>query len=204
MSKIRNVIFDLGGVMINYNPRQFITDMGYPDSRIEEVCNAIFFDTVWGEMDKGVYANYLDALPVFIEHHPQLEADIRAFFHPLWYEVYTLKEDTERILYNWVYEKGLNIYVLSNFSSDGFEYVEKKYPFFKKAKGYVVSAYEKCVKPEEKIYRILLDRFGLNPEECVFIDDFEDNVKGARDVGMNAVLFTGPEEAKKALIDMGV
>ena len=60
------------------------------------------------------------------------------------------------------------------------------------------------MKPEEKIYRILLDRFHLNPEECVFIDDFEVNVKGARDVGMNAVLFTGPEEAKKALIDMGV
>ena len=190
--------------MINYSPRQFITDMGYPDSRIEEVCNAIFFDPVWGEMDKGVYEDYKEALPVFIEHHPQLEADIRAFFHPLWYEVYTLKEDTERILYNWVYEKGLNIYVLSNFSPDGFTYVEKKYPFFKKAKGYVVSAYEKCVKPEEKIYRILLDRFHLNPEECVFIDDFEVNVKGARDVGMNAVLFTGPEEAKKALIDMGV
>ena len=204
MSRIKNAIFDLGGVMINYNPRQFITDMGYPDSRIEEVCNAIFFDPVWGEMDKGVYEDYKEALPVFIEHHPQLEADIRAFFHPLWYEVYTLKEDTERILYNWVYEKGLNIYVLSNFSPDGFAYVEKKYPFFKKAKGYVVSAYEKCVKPEEKIYRILLDRFHLNPEECVFIDDFEVNVKGARDVGMNAVLFTGPEEAKKALIDMGV
>ena len=204
MSKIRNVIFDLGGVMINYNPRQFIADMGYDKALGDEVCNAIFFDPVWGDMDRGIYTHYTEALPVFIEHHPQLEKEIRAFFHPLWYDVYTLKENTERILYNWVYEKGLNIYILSNYSADGFAYIEKKYPFFRKARGYVVSAYEKCVKPEERIYRILLERFSLKAEECVFIDDLPVNLEGAGAVGINGILFTGPEEAKNALIDMGV
>ena len=203
-SFIRNVIFDLGGVMINYNPRQFIADMGYDKALGDEVCNAIFYDSVWADMDRGIYTHYTQALPVFIEHHPQLEKEIRAFFHPLWYDVYTLKEDTERILYNWVYEKGLNIYILSNYSSDGFAYVEKKYPFFKKARGYVVSAYEKCVKPEERIYRILLDRYGLKPEESVFIDDFDVNVQGALAVGMNSFVFKNPEDAKARLIEMGV
>ena len=204
MKKIRNVVFDLGGVMINYNPRQFIADMGYDDVKGEEVCNAIFYDPVWADMDRGIYTHYTQALPVFIEHHPHLEKDIRAFFHPLWYEVYTKKEETERILYDWVYEKGLDIYILSNFSADGFAYVEKKYPFFKKARGRVVSAYEKCVKPQEKIYRILLERYSLDPEECVFIDDYAENVEGARAVGMNSFVFTGPEEARKTLIRMGV
>ena len=77
-------------------------------------------------------------------------------------------------------------------------------PFFRKARGYVVSAYEKCVKPEERIYRILLERFSLKAEECVFIDDLPVNLKGAGAVGINGILFTGPEEAKNALIDMGV
>ena len=204
MSGIRNVVFDLGGVMINYNPAQYIADMGLTGKLADEVCDAIFLSPVWGDMDKGVYADYLEALPVFIKDHPHLEKEIRAFFHPLWHEVYTLKEDTERILYDWVYEKGYDIYILSNFSADGFAYIEKKYPFFKKARGYVVSAYEKCVKPQPEIYRILLDRFGLKAEECVFIDDYEVNVKGARDVGMNSFVFRDPEDAKKQLMEMGL
>ena len=204
MNEIRNVVFDLGGVMINYNPRQYVADMGLEGTLAEEVCNAIFLDPVWADMDRGVYENYLQALPVFIKRHPQYEKEIREFFHPLWYEVYTLKKDTERILYDWVYDKGLNIYILSNFSADGFAYVEKKYPFFKKARGYVVSAYEKCVKPEEKIYRILLDRFGLKAEESVFIDDFEPNVLGARAVGIQSFVFRDPEDAKARLMELGV
>ena len=204
MSRIRNVVFDLGGVMINYNPRQYVEEMGLEGTLAEEVCDAIFYDPVWGDMDRGIYANYLEALPVFIERHPHLEKEIRAFFHQLWHEVYSLKEDTEKILYDWVYEKGYDIYILSNFSEDGFAYIEKKYPFFKKARGYVVSAYEKCVKPEPRIYGILLDRFGLKADECVFIDDFEVNVQGARDVGMESFVFRGPEDAKTRLIEMGL
>ena len=204
MSKIRNVVFDLGGVMINYNPRQFITDLGYDKELGDELCDAIFHDPVWGDMDKGIYMNYLEALPVFIEHHPHLEKEIRSFFTPDWYEVYTLKRDTERILYNWVYDQGLDIYILSNYSADGFTYIEKKYPFFRKAKGRVVSAFEKLVKPQPEIYRLLMDRYGLKADECVFIDDYQVNVDGAIAVGMNSFRFTGPEDARQKLIAMGV
>lgn len=204
MSKIRNVVFDLGGVMINYNPRQFIDDLGYHGELGEKLSNAIFMDPVWAQMDSGVFSNYTEALPVFIQHHPQLEKEIRSFFTPDWYEVYTIKRDTERILFDWVYDKGLDIYILSNFSRDGFAYVEKKYPFFKKAKGYVVSAYERLVKPQPEIYRLLLDRFGLKADECVFIDDYPVNIEGARAAGMNGIVFKDPESARQTLIDMGV
>ena len=204
MSRIRNVVFDLGGVMINYNPRQFIEDLGYHGEYGDEICNAIFLDPVWAQMDAGVYTNYTQALPVFIEHHPHLEKEIRSFFTPDWYEVYTIKRDTERLVYDWVYDKGLNIYIISNFSADGFAYVERKYPFFKKAKGYVISAYEKLVKPQPEIYRLLIDRYSLKADECVFIDDYQVNVDGALAVGMNSILFTGPEDARQKLIAMGV
>ena len=204
MSRIRNVVFDLGGVMINYNPRQFIEDLGYHGEYGDEICNAIFLDPVWAQMDAGVYTNYTQALPVFIEHHPHLEKEIRSFFTPDWYEVYTIKRDTERLVYDWVYDKGLNIYIISNFSADGFAYVERKYPFFKKAKGYVISAYEKLVKPQPEIYRLLIDRYSLKADESVFIDDYQVNVDGALAVGMNSILFTGPEDARQKLIAMGV
>ena len=204
MSRIRNVVFDLGGVMINYNPRQFIEDLGYHGEYGDEICNAIFLDPVWAQMDAGVYTNYTQALPVFIEHHPHLEKEIRSFFTPDWYEVYTIKRDTERLVYDWVYDKGLNIYIISNFSADGFAYVERKYPFFKKAKGYVISAYEKLVKPQPEIYRLLLDRYDLRADECVFIDDCQVNVDGAIAAGMKSFRFLNPEDARRTLISMGV
>ena len=204
MSKIRNVVFDLGGVMINYNPRQFITDLGYDSELGTELCDAIFNDPVWLDMDKGIYMNYLEALPVFINHHPHLEKEIRSFFTPDWYEVYTLRRDTERILYNWVYDQGLDIYILSNFSFDGFSYVEKKYPFFRKARGKVVSAFEKLVKPQPEIYRLMLDRYKLKADECVFIDDYQVNVDGAVAAGMKSFRFVDPADARKTLTSMGV
>ena len=204
MSEIRNVVFDLGGVMINYNPGQFIADMGYEGDYAKELCDAIFFDPLWKDMDIGRFETYEEALPEFIKHHPHLEKDIRRFFKPGWFEVYTLKQETECILYDWVYEKGYDIYILSNFSKDGFTYVENKYLFFRKSKGKVVSAFEKCIKPQPEIYRILLDRYGLKPVESVFIDDYQVNVDAAISVGMKSIRFVDPEDAKRKLMEMGV
>ncbi len=202
MDKIRNVVFDLGGVMLNYNPSAFIADLGYSKEEGEEICNAIFYDPVWADMDLGIYRTYEEALPVFIKRHPKLEREIRHFFSPGWMDVYSLKEDTERELYNWVHGKGLNIYILSNFAADGFTYVYRKYDFFRKSRGYVVSAFEKIVKPNPEIYRILLGRFGLKASESVFIDDVEANVNGALQVGMRGILFTGPSSARSQLEKM--
>jgi putative hydrolase of the HAD superfamily len=204
MGEIRNVVFDLGGVMINYNPGQFIADMGYTGKYAEELRDAIFYNPLWQDMDIGRFENYEEALPEFVKSHPDMEKDIRRFFQPDWFEVYTLKQDTERILYDWVYDKGYDIYILSNFSKDGFTYVENKYPFFKKAKGKVVSAFEKCIKPQPEIYRILLDRYGLKPEESVFIDDFQVNVDAAIAMGMKSIRFVDPVDARNKLIELGV
>lgn len=201
---IRNVIFDLGGVMINYNPAAFIRDMGYDEETCQAVLNAIFYDPVWEDMDMGKYMTYTDALPEFIKRHPDLETPIREFFQPDWMEVYTVKEETERELYDWVHEKGLKIYILSNYAADGFTYISNKYPFFKKSSGHVVSAFEKCMKPDPEIYRILLERFNLKPEECVFIDDFPKNIEAARKAGMNGIVFTDVKSAKEGLLKLGV
>ena len=201
---IRNVVFDLGGVMINYNPRQFIDAMGYDPETSKLLCEAIFLDPVWVEMDMGKYMTYQEALPNFIARHPSLEKEIRTFFSPGWMDVYTLREETERRLYDWVYERGANIYILSNYAADGFEYISRKFPFFSKAKGWVVSAYEKCMKPDPRIYGILLERYGLKAEESVFIDDMKVNVEGAVSVGMEGIVYTGDEHARKALLDLGI
>lgn len=203
MGKIRNVVFDLGGVMINYNPRKYIEDLGYKGEKCDRLCNAIFRDPVWVDMDKGIYMTYEEALDSFVKRHPDLEEDIRFFFKPGWMEVYTVKKDTEEILYNWVAERS-DIYILSNYAADGFSYIWNKYPFFRKAKGGVCSAFEHCLKPEPEIYQILLNRYGLKADETVFIDDIPENVEGAEKVGIHGILFTTAQEVKDRLIELGL
>lgn len=88
--------------------------------------------------------------------------------------------------------------------ADGFTYIKNKYPFFDRISGYVVSAFDHCRKPDEKIYRILLDRYSLKPEESVFIDDVPENVAAAVSAGMKAVLFKGAEETRKSLTELGI
>ena len=199
MGRIRNVIFDLGGVMINYNPKEFIDSMGYDPQKSRDLCNAIFLDPVWQDMDLGIYKTYTEALEVFVQRHPELEKEIRHFFEPGWMDVYTVLEDTERILYDWVYEQGLDIYILSNYAADGFNHVKDKFGFFRKMKGYVVSAFEGCVKPQARMYTTLLERYGLKAEECVFIDDMERNIRAAEELGIRGILFTDPTSVKAQL-----
>lgn len=201
--KIRNVVFDLGGVMIDYNPRSFVEALGYDKETTEGLLKAIFESKVWAEMDRGKYMDYRSALDAFVAESPRYEDNIREFFCEGWMEVYKVKPDTERILYDWVYDQGYDIYILTNYAADGFAYIEKKYPFFRKAKGYIVSAREKCVKPEPEIYMTLLDRFGLRAEETVFFDDIPANVRGACNVGIHGILFTDPEEARNRLLQLG-
>ncbi len=202
MDKIRNVVFDLGGVMLNYSPSAFIDALGYDREKSKVLCDAIFYDHVWADMDLGIYQTFEEALPVIIDRHPSLEREIRNFFSPGWMDVYSLIEETERELYNWAYDKGLGIYILSNFAADGFTYVYNKYDFFKKSRGYVVSAFEKVVKPDPEIYRILLERYGLKASESVFLDDVQANVDGARQVGMKGIRFTDPVSVRSQLEKM--
>lgn len=202
MERIRNVVFDLGGVMLNYNPRSFIDVFGYGSRKSQEVCDAIFYDPVWADMDLGIYRTYTDALPVFIERHPELEVEIRRFFQPGWMDVYTIKKDTERELYNWCYDQGFDIYILSNFSADGFTYVYNKYDFFRKSRGFVASAFEGVVKPDRRIYETLLQRYGLKASESVFIDDMQVNIQGAIDAGMKGILFTDPKAVRERISNL--
>ena len=95
--------------------------------------------------------------------------------------------------------EGYRLYGLSNWSAETFPQVEATYTFMKDLDGMVISGYEGVQKPDERIYRILLERYNLRPEETVFFDDNIDNVIGAREVGIHAILFRDAEQAERDL-----
>lgn len=104
------------------------------------------------------------------------------------------------VLYNRAKELEYDIYFLTNYSVDGFAYLEENYDFIRNVKGKVVSSHVHCCKPERKIYELLLNKYQLNASECIFFDDNINNILAAKEVGIVAVLFTDVQDALQVLI----
>ncbi len=189
---IKNLIFDVGGVLIGYRWKEMLTeDFGLSDEKAEEIGHMIFDDPIWRDFDRGCVP--VDQLVGhYCKDHPEDEDLIRRFFYgndkmatereAVWERMRQLKE------------KGYGIYILSNYS----EYLFKKHtdpmPFRKMLDGGVVSYQIGAVKPEIEIYTHLLEKYGLDPKECVFFDDIKANVEAAKKAGIKSRLIASEEE----------
>ncbi len=195
---IKNVIFDLGKVLINNDPSEYLRKYGYDEEKFQALLDAIWTDSLWGDMDVAKYESFKDIIEIYVDKHKELEPELRRFFAEDWMELYVTYEDTVKF-YNEVYSQGYDIYLLTNFSKDGYEYISNKFGFFKKAKGAVVSSYLKIAKPDLRIYKHLLETYNLNPDECVFIDDSVENIKAANEFGIHGIVYTDIENLRKEL-----
>lgn len=183
---IKNIILDMGNVLLDYNPNVILDKVCDNAEEKETIFNELFQGEEWIMGDYGQITNS--------ERYDRIKERIPQFLHN------KLKECVD----NWdicmvpiegaqefcgkVKEQGYKIYVLSNACSKFYEYFPKEYDmdFFD---GIVVSSDVHIIKPDIRIYEYLLEKYNLVPEECLFIDDREENVNGAKRAGMNAVIF---------------
>ena len=193
---IKNVIFDLGKVLINNDPSEYLRKYGYDEEKYQALLDAIWTDSLWGDMDIAKYESFKDIIEIYVEKHKELEPELRRFFSEDWMELYVAYDDTVKF-YNEVYEQGYDIFLLTNFSKDGYEYISNKFDFFKKAKGAVVSSHLKIAKPDIRIYQYLLETYNLNPDECIFIDDSVANINAANELGIHGIVYTDIENLRK-------
>ena len=193
---IKNVVFDLGKVLINNDPSEYLRKYGYDEEKYQALLDAIWTDSLWGDMDIAKYESFKDIIEIYVEKHKELEPELRRFFAEDWMELYVAYDDTVKF-YNEVYEQGYDIYLLTNFSKDGYEYISNKFDFFKKAKGAVVSSHLKIAKPDMRIYKYLLDTYNLNPDKCIFIDDSVANINAANELGIHGIVYTDIESLRK-------
>ena len=193
---IKNVIFDLGKVLINNDPSEYLRKYGYDEEKYQALLDAIWTDSLWGDMDIAKYESFKDIIEIYVEKHKELEPELRRFFAEDWMQLYVTYDDTVKF-YNDVYEQGYGIYLLTNFSKDGYEYISNKFDFFKKAKGAVVSSHLKIAKPDMRIYQYLLETYNLNPDECIFIDDSVANINAANELGIHGIVYTDIENLRK-------
>jgi 2-haloacid dehalogenase len=201
MTEIRHIVFDIGKVLIHYDPnlpfQRIIPD---PDERAE------FFATIcthdWNiEQDRG--RSWTEAEDLLIDEFPEHEAKIRAF-RQHWAEMVPHAYEDSVAVMTGLIGAGHDVTMLTNFAADTFAEARKMYPFLNAPRGVTVSGEVGLIKPDVAIYERHAKDFALEPARTVFIDDSLPNVEGARAAGWKAVHFTGAEKLKADLQGFGV
>ncbi len=201
MSEIRHIVFDIGKVLIHYDPnlpfRRLIPDDAERARFFAEVCTH-----EWNlEQDRG--RAWADAEALLIDVHPDKEDLIRAFrLH--WTEMVPHAYEGSVEIMERLIDEGRDVTMLTNFAADTFKEARNLFPFLNRPRGVTVSGEVGLLKPDEAIYRLHADTFELEPEFTLFIDDSGSNVAGAQAAGWNAVLFTEPAQLKADLARFGL
>ena len=183
---IKNIIFDLGNVLIRFKPEEFINKNIKEEYR-EKFFNVIFKGQEWADLDRGVL-EYNDAIKIFSEKIPECSLEIKKIFDNYILDVLEPIEKNIEIMKSL---KGkYKLYVLSNFHYPAFDYIFKNWEFFKYFDGKIVSGHCKLLKPEKEIYKLLCSTYSLKPDECVFIDDTKVNIESAEKFGIRGIHLT--------------
>lgn len=196
---ISHVIFDLGNVLIGYDYMTYLAQVA--GDRAEEVADAVFRHELWHEFDRGALTQ-AQLCAELSRQAPHLSALIGEVLEH-WESMLQPLPDS-LVLLDDVLAAGYDAYVLSNYPRESFERTLRRVDFFPKFAGGVVSYAEGVVKPEPAIYERLLDRYGLQAAECVFLDDAAVNIVGARAAGLQAIQFQNAAQARRELRQLGV
>lgn len=187
---IKNIIFDLGDVLVDFDPLRVMREMGLDEAGVESVAEHTVFGPHWKELDRGV----LDKSEVFGKMISEAPAEYKASVSDFLNNqvLKTVKSfDYARKWVGSLKEKGLKIYLLTNYPEWMFDYHYKNvFTFTDFVDGKVVSGVVKLIKPDEGIYKTLLEKYNLTAEECIFIDDRSENVEAANKLGIKGICFT--------------
>ena len=198
---ITTIIFDIGNVLVGFDWKQYLESFGFSDDVTRRISEATVLSSQWNKFDQGVMEDE-EILRLFIENDPKIETEIRQIFADI-HDLLTPRD----YAVPWVKElkqKGYRVLYLSNFSRKAEVECAHTLKFLQYMDGGVMSYRFKQIKPQPEIYDTLIREYGLKPEECVFLDDREDNCEAARKKGMQAIVFTTREEAVAELAKLGV
>ena len=197
MPVIKAIIFDLGGVLIDWNPRYVYRQLFKTDEEVEWfLANITTLD--WNEQQDAGYP--IDkATRELIGKHPEWESHIRVYYER-WKEMLADPIHGTVDLLKKIKEDGqYKLYALTNWSAELFPHAIKSFDFLKWFDGIVVSGEEKMRKPQPEFYQVLLDRYKLNATSTLFIDDNIRNIDAAKNMGLQTVHFISSEELEKDL-----
>lgn len=184
---IKNIVFDLGQVLLKYDWASYLKESGYNGELFEILADAIFRNPDWETGDAGTVTPE-EWEQLFIDNAPEYEIDIKRVYAGIQYTIEKFPYTDEWI--KSLKKQGYNLYFLSNYSEQLHKDTVHHMDFLAQFDGGIFSYEVKCIKPDLKIYKLLLEKYDLNPVETVFFDDRKENVDAACKLGIQAKLFT--------------
>lgn len=199
---IKNIIFDLGGVLIDWDPRYLYRKVFNNEAEMEQFLEEVCSPSWNEEQDAG--RTLAAGTQLLLDSHPKYAREIKMFYDR-WEEMLngaiqkniqvfrTLRDSTT-----------YPIYALTNWSAETMPIAQPHFDFLQEFDGMIVSGIEKVKKPDPKIYHILLDRFNLLAHECVFLDDNQRNIEAAKKLGFHTILVTKEADLGQELASLQV
>ena len=200
-SAVDAVVFDIGGVLIDWNPRHLYRKLFNGDEAAMEHFLATVCTQEWNEHnDRG--RPLAEGVALLTAEHPH-HAELIAAFVSRWHETIAgAIEGTVEVLAE-LKQHGTAVYALSNWSAETFPLARPRFEFLSWFDGMVISGEEGLIKPDPRIFEVLCERYELRPETTVFVDDIAANVEAAQALGFRAIQFVRPGELRAALVDLG-
>ena len=189
--EIKNIIFDVGDVLIDFRYEDYMRDLGFSEDVIRLFVENMIISDHWGKLDKGE----LDedgAAEHFSKIIPGHDREIQLF----WEHIADIVEEYPEAcpLITDLKKSGYSVYLLSNYPPKLADMHWRVFTFLDQLDGMIISGREHITKPDPAIYELLVSRYGLKKEECLFIDDREINIEAAAALGMDTILFTGYDD----------
>jgi len=201
MTQIRTIVFDLGGVLIDWNPRHLYREFFDQEDQMEwflnNVCNASWNHQM--DAGKSFEVGVKELSDQFPEHKPAITA-----YWERWIDMISGPIEETVDLLNQVAEKDFGLFALTNWSHETFPLVRHEYDFFNHFQDILVSGEEKLAKPDPVFFQLMFERFKIEPESTLFIDDNAENVQTANKLRMHTVHFKEAVGLKKSFQEHGI
>lgn len=202
MKRFDTIIFDLGGVLIDWNPAYVFKSVFDTEEEMQYFFNEICTHDWNIQQDAG--RPLAEATEILVEQFPDYEPHIRAYYGR-WEEMLGgAIHETVEILEELHRREEHQLLALTNWSHETFPTARTLYPFLNLFEGILVSGEEKLIKPDARIYQLIINRYNVNPSRALFIDDNLKNVEGAKKVGLEAIQFQSSAQLKSYLQENNV
>jgi 2-haloacid dehalogenase len=201
MSEIKNVIFDFGGVLIEWSPYLLYRKVLPNDTEIERFLQEVHFYEWNYSFDQGY--PFEMGIAEMCRRFPE-RADLIHILSERWLETLGVTYEANIAMIKELKGRGVPVFGLSNWGAETFERTRQKFPFFDLFDDRVISGEVKIAKPDPRIFNLLIERNHLDPQECLFIDDNEDNCRTARSLGITPVLYQNSKQVRGELVERGL
>jgi 2-haloacid dehalogenase len=200
MTVCKAAVFDLGGVLIRWDPRLLYRKLLPTEEAVERFLSSVCTLEWNARQDAGRPID--EGIAELVTRFPD-QADLIEAWRERFDEMVHPMEDTIDLLRE-LHERGVPLYALSNWGAETFEATRNRFPFYEWFRGMVVSGRVGLMKPDPRVFHLLLQEYELNPAEVVFVDDHLPNVDAARRLGLHAILFQSAAELRGQLVSLGL